>query len=240
MEIKDFSHQFDVLLNSFSATEGLSAAVPLNDIRLTEYEKSVFLTDAQKAYVLSLYTGKNPYGESFEQTEEIRRYLANLVREASLTPITTTSGMPLGIDSKSKFFTLPEDLWFITYESAHVDDAKCESNADMEVIPVTQDEYHKIKKNPFRGANNRRSLRLDLSDGIVEIVSKYNVSSYYLRYLKKLKPIILADFGSDISIEGESTAQNCELNETLHQKILELAVQMAIQSKGYKVRNENN
>lgn len=238
MNIHDFSHQFDILLNSYATITGFGSTDSPATVELDEYEKSVFLTKAQKELALSLYTGKNPYGESFEQTEELRRYLSDIVQEATLNPIATSNGRPLGVDSNSKFFTLPENLWFITYESVKLSDAECEGMNTQEVYPVRQDEYHKLKKNPFRGANNRRALRLDLSENNVEIVSKKTVSQYYVRYLRKLKPIILTDLGNENAIEGYNTAMGCELNEGLHQKILELAVQMALQSKGY-TRNEN-
>ena len=178
-------------------------------------------------------------GTSFEETEEMRRYLSKLVKEAKLEPITTSNNKPLGIDSNSKFFTLPADLWFITYESVSISDGKCDNMTTMDVYPVTQDEYHKIKKNPFRGANNRRSLRLDLSDGVVEIVSKYTVTEYYLRYLRKLRPIVLINLGDEQSIEGINTISECELPEILHQRILDRAVQLALQSRGY-IREQNN
>lgn len=236
----NFSEGFDTLVNSFSRTVNFGEDVSKADLRFDEFEKSLFLTKAQEEYTLSLYTGKNPYGESFEQTEELRRYLAPLIKEAELSPITTTSGKPLGIDSKSKFFTLPSDLWFITYESVRLEEGKCEGHTSQDVYPVTQDEYHKIKKNPFRGANYRRALRLDLSDNNVEIVSKYEVARYYLRYLRKLKPVVLINLTSENQdIEGVSTISECELPEALHQKILELAVRMALQSKGYTINNEN-
>lgn len=236
----NFSEGFDTLVSSFSRTAAFGEDSSKVDLRFDEFEKSQFLTKAQEEYVLSLYTGKNPYDESFESTEELRRYLAPLIKEAKLYPITTTSGKPLGIDSNSKFFTLPTDLWFITYESVLLGEGKCENHTTQDVYPVTQDEYHRIKKNPFRGANLRRALRLDLSDNNVEIVSKYEITEYYIRYLKKLKPIILVDLTSENQdIQGVSLPSECELHESLHQKILEFAVRMALQSKGYSINNEN-
>lgn len=238
MEIRDFSHNFDIQLNSFAIKAPFGSPDNPATIELDEFEKSVFLTNAQEQFVTSLYTGKNLYGESFEQTEEMRRYLSDLVEEATLEPIRTSNDMPLGVDSNSKFFTLPENLWFITYESVKIADGNCEGHTTQDVFPVRQDEYHKLKKNPFRGANMRRALRLDLSEGNVEIVSKYTVTEYYVRYLRKLKPIILTNLGDENSIEGYSTAMNCELNESLHKKILDLAVQMALQSRGYTNRDK--
>lgn len=239
MRLQDFSTGMDTLLNSYAFQARFGSTDNPGTIELDEYEKSQLLTKSQEDTVIDLYSGRNPIGASFEQTEELRRYLANLVREAKLSPIETTAGI-LGIDSKSKFFTLPEDLWFITYESVDITDGKCESHTSLEVIPVRQDEYHRIKKNPFRGANGRRALRLDLSDGVIEIVGKYAVSEYYLRYLRKIKPIILTDLGSENSIRGISSATECELPESLHQMILERAVAAALQSRGYNTRNENN
>ena len=233
----EFSNQFDLLVSSYRRFRDFDDREPMDTIEFDEYEKSLFLTKAQEELVLSLYNGRNSSLQSFEETEELRRYLSDLVMEAELSPLTSSSGKPLGIDSRSKFFSLPSDLWFITYESAKVSDSKCEDLSVMDVYPVRQDEYHKIKKNPFRGANDRRALRLDLSEGIVEIVCKYEVSEYYVRYLRQLRPIILVDLPNGITIghsdsfEGDKETP-CELHEGLHQRILELAVQMALQSKG--------
>ena len=241
MNTQEFSHQFDTLLNSHAVAAGFGKADSPATVELDEYEKSLFLTNSQEEIALSLYTGRNSSGLSFEETEELRRYLSNLVCEAKLKPITTTDGKPLGMESNSKFFTLPNDppVWFITYESISLENGKCESHSSMEVVPVRQDEYHKIKKNPFRGANDRRALRLDLSEGNVEIVCKYPVSEYYIRYLKQLKPIILTQLDDDTELRGEKTPMTSELPESLHLRILNRAVEMALQSRGY-TRNNNN
>lgn len=235
MTIDEFSNSFDTLLNSYALISNFGEETSKQTITLDEYEKSVLLTKAQEEIVLSLYNSKNPYGEAFEGTEELRRYLSNLITEKSLKPITNTSGTPLGLESKSKFFTLPEDLWFITLESVVVDNSKCDAETIMKVYPVKQDEYQAIRDNPFRGANDRRALRLDLSEGNVEIICKYMIAIYYIRYIKKVPPIILEDLPNDLTIEGKSEASNCILHEALHQKILDKAVQLALQSRGYNI-----
>lgn len=235
MIIDEFSNSFDTLLSSYAPIFNFGEEASKQTITLDEYEKSVFLTKAQEEIVLSLYNGKNPYGEAFEGTEELRRYLSNLITEKYLKPITNTSGTPLGLESKSKFFTLPEDLWFITMESVVVDNGKCGAETIMKVYPVKQDEYQVIRDNPFRGVNDRRALRLDLSEGNVEIICKYMIAIYYIRYIKKVPPIILEDLPNDLTIEGKSEASNCILHEALHQKILDRAVQLALQSRGYNI-----
>jgi hypothetical protein len=240
MRRNDFSNGFDTLLNSFAHSAQFGNANSQADIALDEYEKSLFLTQAQEEEVLSLYTGKNVNREAFEATEELRRYLSTLIKEAELSPITTSNGNFLGLESNSKFFTLPQDLWFITFERVIITDGKCEGSSSLDVYPVRQDEYHKIRKNPFRGANDRRALRLDLSEGNVEIISKYGVTSYYVRYLRKLKPIVLTNLDVDVSINGVSIATDCELPEILHQRILERAVTLALMTKGIRTNNNEN
>lgn len=239
MTREEFSNGFDALLNSYSDAARFGEEYTRQSIALDEYEKSLCLTKAQEEIVTSLYNGKNPYGDSFESTEEMRRYLSNLVAEKYLKPITNTSGTPLGLTTTSTFFTLPEDLWFITLESVILDNGKCGGETYIKVYPTKQDEYQNIKDNPFRGANDRRALRLDLSEGNVEIICKYLITRYYIRYIKKVPPIILTDLPDNLTIEGKREASNCILHEALHQKILDRAVQIAFQSKGYSLQREN-
>ena len=237
MTNEDFSNGFDTLLNSYSTVAEFGSDTSSRDIRLDEYEKSQFLTMAQDGVITDLYNGRNPLGEGFEETEQLRRYLSNLVREDLLEPIDDPSGMAIGISNNSTFFSLPPDLMYITYEAVKLSVGKCDGMKDIEVVPIRQDEYHRIKKNPFRGANDRRALRLDLADGIVEIVCKkgFEVQSYYVRYLVKVNPIILINLSDGQTINDESQAMECSLPEILHQRVLERAVQMALQSRGYKV-----
>ena len=107
----------------------------------------------------------------------------------------------------------------------------CKNGEDVCVTPVTQDEYHRIRKNPFKGSNERRALRLDLNKEAVEIVSKYNVASYLVRYLSRPNPIILNDLPNDLSINGINKKTECGLNPVIHRAILERAVRLAIISR---------
>lgn len=237
MITQEFSDAFDTLVSSYKRFKDFDNKEILDSIEFNEYEKSYFLTKAQDELVIALYNGRNVSGESFESTEELRRYLSNLVKEARLQPITNTSGLVIGIGSNSKFFTLPQDLWYITYEAVDIDSARCNALSPMDVYPVTQDDYNKTKRNPFRGANDRRALRLDLSDGVIEIVCKYIVKNYYVRYLRKPKPIVLVNMPNNLTIDGVGKKSECELHEALHQRILERAVTEALQSK---ITNNND
>ena len=107
MTVQELSNQFDVLVSSYRRFKEFDNKELLDSIEFNEYEKSLYLTKAQEELVLSLYNGRNPSLQGFEETEELRRYLSNLVEEAKLEPIVTSDGKPLGIESNSKFFTLP-------------------------------------------------------------------------------------------------------------------------------------
>lgn len=225
MTTEEFSNEFDVLLNSYATARPLE--VGQNIIELDEYEKSILLTEAQEGIVKDLYNGKLT-GEGFESTEEQRRSLDNLVKSVEPTALDTPT---IGLSSNSRFFQLPSDVWFITYESALLSDNSlgCKNNIKADVIPVRQDEYHSIKNNPFRGPSDKRVLRIDTGSSVIELISKYNIQSYFIKYLSKPKPIILEDItGDNLSINGETQRMDCKLNSVLHRTILERAVALAI------------
>ena len=228
MTTEEFSNEFDTLLNSYSTIE-IFGKTP-STIELDEYEKSVFLTKAQEEVVIDLYNGKNPFKNSFEKTEEIRSSLRELIR--TYTTSTKQTGYK-GLSKNSVFFKLPDDLWFITYESVDLkdDNTNCISKDGVLVLPITQDEYHRIKRNPFRSPNERRVLRLDLNENIVEIVSKYDIDTYLVRYLSRPKPIILSKLPDNLSINEVKDKTECELNPVIHRAILERAVKLAIISR---------
>lgn len=222
MTNKEFSDGFSTLLNSFGITP---------NITLDEYEKSTFLTNAQEELIIDIYSGRNVvYGKSFEQTEEIRRYLSNLVETYETS--TKVTGK-LGLSQDSVFFNIPQDTWFITYEVAFLKDSRlgCLDGIEASVVPLPQDDLYRAKDSPFRGPSKDRVLRLDIKSDLAELISKYNVDKYLMRYISQPTPIILEDLPDGLSINGVSTESECELNPVVHRAILERAVQLAIISK---------
>lgn len=227
MTTEEFSNGFDILINSYSSLEPFGSSQ--NPLNFDEYEKSVFLTRAQEELVESLYTGK-ALGDSFEDTEQLRRYLADLVK----TVILPCKKAPKGLSDESVFAVLPDDLWFITYESVILNgDTPCINGKEIQVVPVTQDEYHRIKGNPFRRQNSRRALRLDVGNSMVELISDKDIGSYLVRYVSRPEPIILIDLPDGLSINGEENKYKteCKLNPGIHRMILDLAVNLAIRSR---------
>lgn len=225
MSITEFSNEFNTLLASHQYEVPFGTESFIQDLIFDDYEKSVFLTLAQEQLVIAYYNGTA--GSSFESSEELRRYLDRLVITATLDPVDTDDQIAGNI------FELPNDLWYIVYESAATSGGGCFASS-MDVLPITHDTFNKIKGNPFRGITDRRALRLDCGNNRVELVSKSPVTVYTIRYVKQPSPIILVPLEDDVKINGSQNPSTCQLHPALHRKILELAVQLAIQSKVLK------
>lgn len=225
MTNEEFSNEFDNLVNKNIAKPFGVDSTPLE---FDEYEKSMFLTKAQENVVISLYRGTLT-GDSFEKTEELRRYLNELIK----TYTTTNKVENEGLTDNSYFFDIPDDVWFITYESAVSQDERlgCAKGTVMEVVPTAQDDLYKTSRNPFRGPNKRRVLRLDVEGKVVELISKFDIDKYQIRYLAKPEPIILIDLPEDLSINGLTKKTECILNPAIHRVILETAVDLALKSR---------
>lgn len=188
-------------------------------------EKSIFLTKAQERVVLSLLNPlKNFVHEGFEETEVRRKDLQELVKGATLiTPSATqTNVYPNGI-----FFDLPEDcLYVISEEITTSSSIPCKNNVRVRVKPITHDYYTINKENPWKKPNYLQNVwRLDYSSRKHEIITDgtFTVSSYVIRYIKKLQPIII---GAN-TVDGATGPLNCELNPIIHKRIVEVAVQIA-------------
>ena len=74
MTIPEFSNEFDTLLNSYRRFVNYDNKQPVDTVQFDEYEKSLFLTQAQEALVIGLYDG-TANGDSFETSEKQRVYL---------------------------------------------------------------------------------------------------------------------------------------------------------------------
>lgn len=231
MTTAEFSQAFDAQISAYN--EVVPSGEADKKLAFDEYEKSVFLTRAQDELVLSFYSGRNATNESFEYTEEVRRYLVSLVKTSEQSELTSTTGL-IKVNKNSHFFSLPNNLWFITYEALKLqesDDA-CLSGKFIEVTPVTQDELHRIIKNPFRGPTENRALRLDISGNKVEIITKVSdIANYTIRYIEEPTPIIVDTLSSDMDIKGKHEVTECSLHPVIHKLILDRAVQLALSAK---------
>lgn len=222
MNIQEFSNSFDTLLQPYIAKESFSEQ---NNLAFDEYEKSIFLTKAQEQIVLELY-------QELEQSEEVRKYLSNLIKTDNYVPIGEQDETLINNNFKSYKVEISNDILFMIYEQCTLsDENNCINNKVVSVVPTIHDDLDKILKNPFKSPNNRKVIRLDF-DNKIELISKYNISNYKVRYLKKPNPIILVALEDNLSINnGDTKVSNGETNPILHERIVQRAVQLAVQSK---------
>ena len=209
MTVDDFSIEFDLLFNNIASNK----APGLND-----YEKSLFLTQAQELVVRGLYSSGE---QSFESTEELTSYLSSVTKRMGFTSF-----------EKDELYgwttykvEIPSKVWYITLENGVVD------NLPVEVIPVKQDMFLRTVRNPFRGPTGKRALRITRTDGdavrLSEIIPAKGkeLQSYEIHYVEKPKPIVLED---NIEIDGEIlNRQTCCLPENMHRMVLIRAVELA-------------
>lgn len=221
MNTEELSNAFDTYVNAFNVRSGFGEQ---DRLVFDEYEKSLFLTQAQDEIVVGLYTGRY-IGKSFEETEELRKYLKSLVNSVTLRE---------SLDNPDTF-VLPDNVLFITHESVRFNDCDtgCINGDSIEVIPVKQDEINRVLKNPFKRPNKRKVLRVDSGRNTVELISDYKIDSYTVWYLSKPTPIILVDT-DEVSIDGYTGINECKLDSILHRPILERAVELAVKSKSVR------
>ena len=220
MDVQELSNLFDTLLQPY-ITKDVSGEQ--NTLAFDEYEKSIFLTKAQEQIVLELY-------QELEQSEENRKYLSNLIKTGNYVPVGEQDETLINNTFKSYKVEIEDSVLFMIYEQCTLSDKdNCINDKIVSVVPTIHDDLDKVLKNPFKSPNNRKVIRLDF-DNKIELISKYNISNYKIRYLKKPNPIILVKL-EDLNIDKKQEVSNGETNPILHERIVQRAVQLAVQSK---------
>lgn len=228
MTKEEFSDQFDVLVGAYSIPTTFGDQN--KPLEFNEYEKSVFASKAQEEILVSYYSGKNPFGEAFELTEEVKRYLSSQIKTIQCSLQTPNEdGRLMAVSDKSNMFKFPAEsnVWYITYEFITLDDTEddCLDGKRIEVVPTSQDSFRKTDRNPFKGSNRNRALRLDLSNDIVEIIYPKKTGetlNYFIRYVTKPE---------EIDVTNNTTNEISSLHPALHRVLLEKSVFLAIKSK---------
>lgn len=220
MDVQELSNLFDTLLQPY-ITKDVSGEQ--NTLAFDEYEKSIFLTKAQEQIVLELY-------QKLEQSEENRKYLSNLIKTGNYVPVGEQDDTLINNTFKSYKVEIEDSVLFMIYEQCTLsDENNCINGRIVSVVPTIHDDLDKVLKNPFKSPNNRKVIRLDF-DNKIELISKYNISNYKVRYLKRPNPIILVKL-EDLNIDKKQEVSNGETNPILHERIVQRAVQLAVQSK---------
>ena len=217
------SDQFDVLFSNITSNQAPG---------LNEYEKSLFLTKAEKEIVKNYFTASsvgNTTKEGFDDSAKRQADFSVLMRTGACSTVTMSATNK--IDERSKVFSYPDDVFIVINETVKV------GSAIKQVIPLRYDEYTRLMSKPFKRPLKNQVWRLINSGSVtgtvavkrVEIIAGVgeDVSSYSVRYVRVPKPIIVADLDG-LTIDGQGTASSeCEIDPILHEDILQRAVELA-------------
>ena len=225
MTTQEFSNEFDVLYNNIMSNQAPG---------LDEYEKSVFLTKAQLEILKNYFNPKgNKYGQGFDENAKRQIDFSTLITVAKPSQYTPDRSY-VKFDDRSQLYKMPQDILLMLNETGinTLDGVK----RLISIIPMNYEEYARLMSKPWKQPLKNQGWRLFQStsgvDFISEVVIKYNSSltDYKIRYVKRPKPIILANLAdeySNVSIEGINTITECELDPILHPEILQRAVELA-------------
>ena len=198
-------------------------------------EWSVLLTKAEERFFLQNYAGTNKLREGFEETEKRRKDLSELTSNSELTS-TAVSSSQTGILPNVVYYDLPTDFLYSIKEDVTISSIdECVTGKRIKVKPITHDEYTVNIENPFKQpfATSYDGLvwRLDYSRAVVgtdpkrhELITdgSFTITVYHLRYLKRLP-------GMTVDRTTPTNQLNSVLDESTHERILDIAVEIALE-----------
>lgn len=256
MTNEELSNSFTTLLNSYGSIADFGEQASQREIVLDEYEKSVFLTEAQDIIVKSYHDrGMNQQGQGFDDSARRQADFSSLIRVVELSP--TSPGTATLFDTRSIFFQLPttfaanqpEPVLIIENEKLLLMAGNTISK-EYVVKPIANTEYDREMSKPYNKPLKKQAWRLFQNknagfDIWTEIIPRETAGTgktwkYRVRYIRRPKPIILEDLtDTGLSIDEMTAKTECELNPILHMDILHKAVELAYASRGGRVAPDN-
>lgn len=252
MTTQEFSNAFDTLLNSFNSKTNFGEVAAKNDIVLDEYEKSVFLTQAQDIIVKSYFSNNtNNQGEGLDDSARRQVDFSKLITVGIGTPIEASTEKDwISFDERGLMYQMPDNVLVVLNERLVVTPKDSNTSKSYVVIPISYSEYDRIMSKAyaqplkkqcwrlFNGETGDSSTNTDINAEIIPIegvIKDKDTATYKVRYIKRPAPIILTNLTFDsqetLKIDGKSDISECELNPIIHMDILNKAFELAIISK---------
>lgn len=245
MTTQEFSNAFDTLLNSYNAQASFGEGTAKTDIVLDEYEKSVFLTQAQDIIVKSYFSSNtNPQGEGIDDSTRRQVDFSGLIEVNKPTVSEQTA-----FDPRGKMYKLPDKVLIVLNERLQV--TKGGKTKNYVVVPISYSEYDRIMSRAYAQPLKKQCWRLfkgtsgaspsyDIHSEIIPIEGSIGTGTsdkveYIIRYIRRPQPIVLTNLSmtnqESLDIDGVSSVSECELNPILHVDILNKAFELAIVAK---------
>lgn len=232
----EWSNAFDLLWNNISSNQAPG---------LNLYEKSIYLTKAQNELVKNYFephSRGNNIGKGFDDSAIRQSDFITLMRTQHFPVI---ADMLPSIAPRALVFAVPSNAIAVINEQIGLSEAESPGINDItetrQVIPIGFAEYTRLMSRPYHEPLKRQAWRLydadNSSNRLAEIILNTSDRNYYagklyiVRYVKKPQPIVLAnlaeEFGDGLTVEGASAETPCELPESMHEEILQRAVELA-------------
>lgn len=229
MTLQEMSIEFDTAYNNI-----MSNAAP----GFNEYEKSIFLTQAQLELVKNWFSGHNTismrYDSFTKRQTDFSSLMCLLTTSENLLDDAYIPHLMADVQ-KIVIVSSPERCLFPVNETVAIVDSIGISRV-LQVIPIAFDEYQRLNMKPYSQPPKNGAWRMISSQGddtpYMELAIGLNntFSEYRMRYVKRPNPIILVDLSTiadGLTVDGVSTATECELNEETHPEIVQRAVELA-------------
>ena len=131
---------------------------------------------------------------------------------------------------------MPKKVLFVLNEKVRIGTMWCV------VKPINYKEYDRLMTKPFGQPLKKEVWSLfqnsDTLDTVSELVPRVgeSISEYKMRFIRRPRPIILAELASGeysggLQIDGETSVTECELNPIVHYDILLKAVELAFNTR---------
>lgn len=221
MDLTEISDRIDLRLNTFN--KGIS---------VDEYEKSLYLTTAQKEMYYDLL-------KVFEVDGIITNILKPFVVEYTSTTLVVISGAVAG----AQYMEIPQEVEKIIYDTAklNVPLDPLLHNKITRVQAVKAAELVYKLDSPFREPNSTETLRVIVrkndTNNLVELHAAGVIGQYDLKYFKTITPIILESLPTGLTIDGVSSATNTLFNDEMLDKIIERTVLSILQDNTVQKQN---
>lgn len=238
MTTSEFSNAFDTLLSSYNTRADFGEGASKKEIVLDEYEKSVFLTQAQDIVIKAYFdSSTNSQGQGIDDSTRRQVDFSSLITVASPSKMEAEEGQTLeSFDDRGILYKLPSNILIMLNEKVKA------GNRNYVVIPINYAEYDRLMSKAYGQPLKKQCWRLFQNVSGIDITSEIiptegvEVSNYKIRYIRRPRPIILTNLSLEhqesLEIDGISAVTECELNPIVHMDILNKAVELALASKG--------
>lgn len=155
----EFSNEFDVLYNNITSNQAPG---------LDEYEKSVFLTNAQDDIIKAYFNPRqNRVQQGFDESQKRQIDFSSLMKTKTLDEALVNSKF----DSRSITYRMPSDLLLFVNEACQ------DKNYRYVVIPISYQEYDRLMLKPYQYPIKRGVWRLIVNSATPDMTSKVQVGS---------------------------------------------------------------